>query len=182
MNPARRPWVVGAGVAALAASAGVGWALWREQAAAAASAADGADGGLWQRSFERIDPPGGTLQMAALRGRPLVLNFWATWCAPCIEEMPQLDRFHRDFASRGWQVVGLAIDAAPAVREFLLRTPVSFAIGLAQADGVSLARQLGNQAGGLPFSVVFNRDGRPIQRQVGKTSYQQLAAWAAGPL
>ena len=169
----RRHWMLG-GAGAAAALAGIGWRY------AATPRGEPAPASLWQTRLAR--PEGGELDLGSLRGSPLVLNFWATWCAPCIEEMPQLDRFHRDFASRGWQVVGLAIDAAPAVREFLLRTPVSFAIGLAQADGVSLARQLGNQAGGLPFSVVFNRDGRPIQRQVGKTSYQQLAAWAAGPL
>jgi len=101
----RRAWLAG-GVALGAAGAGVGFALWRggrsDGDAAAAAAA------LWAMRFEQ--PGGGELSMASLRGQPLLLNFWATWCAPCVKEMPLLDQFHREHQAAGWRVVGLAID------------------------------------------------------------------------
>jgi thiol-disulfide isomerase/thioredoxin len=117
--------------------------------------------------------------MAELRGRPLVLNFWATWCPPCIKEMPQLDRFQAAFAGRGWRVVGLAVDGPTPVREFLARQPVGFAVGLAGLDGTDLSRQLGNERGALPFTALFNADGHIIQRKLGETSFDELSRWAS---
>jgi thiol-disulfide isomerase/thioredoxin len=108
----------------------------------------------------------------------LVLNFWATWCVPCIQEMPDLDRFHRDFSGLGWRVVGLALDNPTAVRAFLARTPVSYAIGLAGLDGTQLARDLGNDKGGLPFTAVLDRAGEIVHRRLGQTSLAELTAWA----
>ncbi|MCU0929476.1 MAG: TlpA family protein disulfide reductase [Burkholderiaceae bacterium] len=165
----RRRWL-GAGVAGAAVAAGLGWAVWHERRRAEA------DAGLWGLRFDR--PDGAELVMADFRGRPLVLNFWATWCPPCVKEMPELDRFHREFAARGWQVVGLAIDGPTPVREFLQRVPVGFPIGLAGFGGTELGRQLGNLAGGLPFTVVFGRDGAPLHRKMGETNYAELAGWA----
>ena len=127
-------------------------------------------------SFAR--PDGGTLVMAALRGQPLLLNFWGTWCPPCIKEMPDLDRFAREFTGRGWQVVGLAVDNPQAVREFLSRSPVSYTIGIAGFEGTELTRRLGNSQSGLPFTVIFNRAGIIVQRHAGITSLAQLRAWA----
>jgi thiol-disulfide isomerase/thioredoxin len=166
----RRRWL-GLGVAAGAVTAGLGWAMWRERQRAEPASP------LWGLRFDR--PEGGELVMADLRGRPLVLNFWATWCPPCVKEMPELDRFHRDFAARGWQVVGLAIDGPTPVREFLQRVPVGFPIGLAGFGGTELVRQLGNLTGGLPFTVVLGRDGTVLHRKMGETHYAELAAWAS---
>lgn len=140
---------------------------------------DTADGGLWALSFDT--PSGERLAMSTLRGRPLLVNFWATWCAPCVREMPQIDRFYRDFKANGWQVVGLAIDGPTPVREFLARLPVSFPIGLAGLEGSALTARLGNDRGGLPFSVAFDAAGRVRQRKLGETSYDELARWAREP-
>jgi thiol-disulfide isomerase/thioredoxin len=176
----RREWLVLGGVAMAAAAAGGGWKLWRQQQARRVEIADAAaladSGGLWGLSFPQ--PGGGELSMAALRGRPLVLNFWATWCPPCVKEMPQFDRFARDFAGRGFQVVGLAIDGPTPVREYLAKLPVSYAIGLAGLNGAELGRQLGNERGALPFTVVFDAQGRLRHRKLGETDYAELAAWA----
>ena len=118
----RRRWLMGgAGAAALAA--GLGWSAWRQRQFARDT------GGLWDMRFPR--PDGSELVMASLLGQPLVLNFWATWCPPCVKEMPELDRFQRAHAAAGWQVVGLAVDGPTPVREFLARTRIGFPVGLA---------------------------------------------------
>ena len=143
-------------------------------AAAPASAAGDQD--LWARRFDK--PGGGELVFAELRGKPLVVNFWATWCPPCVKEMPELDRFARDFQAKGWQVVGVAVDGPTPVREFLLKTPVGFPIGLAGFGGAQLARELGNTGGGLPFTVAFDATGKVIHTRLGQTSYDELAGWA----
>ena len=166
----RRVFVTAA-VAAIAGGAGVGVAWWRRR-----GVADGEVERLWTLRFER--PEGGELALAPLRGRPLLINFWATWCAPCLRELPAIDRFYRQYQSRGWQVVGLAIDGAPAVREFLARVKLGFPIGLAGLEGADLVARLGNAEGGLPFSVVIDGRGLLVERKLGETRFDQLAAWA----
>jgi thiol-disulfide isomerase/thioredoxin len=171
----RRNWLAG-GVAVAALGTGAGLALWRQRQTGAASIDSDTDW-LWASSFQQ--PAGGELQMASLRGKPLVLNFWATWCPPCIKEMPDFDRFHREFSTRGWQVLGLAVDSPKPVRDFLQRLPVGYAIGLAGFDGTDISRRLGNAQGALPFTVLLDARGRVLQRKLGETNYANLAAWAA---
>lgn len=161
-----------AGVAGGAVAAGVGAGLWQRRREALAPA----EQALWASGFDQ--PGGGTLQLAGLRGRPLLLNFWATWCAPCVKEMPMLDTFHRARQAQGWQVVGLAVDGPTPVRDFLKNVPVGFPIGLAGLTGVDLARSLGNERGGLPFTAVFGRDGRILARKLGSLTEAELATWA----
>jgi thiol-disulfide isomerase/thioredoxin len=169
----KRRTLMAAGVAAAAGALGAGFALWRGRR-------DG-DPALppdfWSLRFEQ--PAGGELALASLRGNPLLLNFWATWCAPCLVEMPMLDAFERTQRARGWQVVGLAVDTLAPVREYLRQRPVSFAIGLAGFEGVELGRKLGNAEGGLPFTVVIDRAGQAAHRKLGALKPADLERWAA---
>jgi thiol-disulfide isomerase/thioredoxin len=160
-----------AGVAGVAAAAGAGlaWRKWRPAEPSDEAAV------LWALSFDT--PAGSILKMADLRGRPLLLNFWATWCPPCIDELPLLDNFYRKNAANRWQVVGLAIDQPSAVRNFLARTPISFPVGLAGLDGPGLSRSLGNLAGGLPFTVVVSGTGQLLQRRMGRVTASDLDQW-----
>jgi thiol-disulfide isomerase/thioredoxin len=169
----RRQTLLTGGVALAAAGAGAGWAWWRHRDAAPKN---GAEQAFWKERFER--PEGGELLMAPLLGQPVLLNFWATWCAPCIKEMPLLDAFYKEHRTKGWHVIGLAIDSPTPVREFLGKLPVSFPIGLAGLTGVDLARALGNPSGGLPFSVAFDRQGAAIFRKLGLLKPEDLAEWA----
>lgn len=167
MKPGRRAWMAGAGAAAAAAGLGLAW--WHERPAAGPHP-------LFSARFDGTGdaPP---LVMSTLLGQPLVLNFWATWCPPCVREMPLLDAFWRVHRDRGWQVAGLAADSAPAVREFLQRHPVGFPIGLAGFPGIALSRELGNEGGGLPFTVCFDAGGRVHARHVGELAEADLLAW-----
>ncbi len=173
----RRSVMTTAVVGGVAAASGIAWQLVssrrREEEAAAV---DRDTAGFWTLSFPKLDEQ--PLAMASFRGQPLLLNFWGTWCPPCVKEMPELDRFARDHAAQGWRVLGLAVDNPRAVREFLKRTPVSYAIAMAGFDGSELARKLGNAQSGLPYTVAFDRRGRIARTKAGETNAAELAVWA----
>ena len=161
-----------AGVAALAAIGGVGVA-WKSQELGAISPE--ALNSFWAAEFDT--PAGESLSMKSLQGRPLVINFWATWCTPCIEEMPLIDAFFCENESKGWQVLGLAIDQPSRVRQFLTQFPVNYKIGLAGLNGTELGKLLGNDVGGLPFTVVLNADGQLILSKLGKLTANDIKKW-----
>jgi thiol-disulfide isomerase/thioredoxin len=126
-------------------------------------------------SFET--PDGAQLSLSVMRGRPLLINFWATWCPPCVEELPLLDSFFRENKSNGWQVIGLAVDRLEPVQAFLARQSLGFPIALAGMAGISLSKSMGNVGGGLPFTVVLGANGTMLERKIGKVSPQDLARW-----
>lgn len=165
----RRQWVYG-GVAAAAAAAG---AVWSTRKPSALRSSDE----VWKQVLPQ--PAGGQLVIADLRGKPLLLNFWATWCPPCVKEMPLLDAFYQTHRARGWQVVGLAVDSPTPVRAFLERVPVSFPIGLAGMEGSELSRALGNPTGALPFTVVLNTKGDVVVQKLGSIEADELERWAS---
>jgi len=171
----RRHWMWG-GVAVAAGLAGAGWRGWSENRKLAAQ--DAATGGLWQMSFAAPDEGQPEVVMQSFRGQPLLLNFWGSWCPPCVLEMPDLDRFAKSHATQGWRVLGLAVDNPKAVREFLTRAPVSYTIGLAGFEGAELTRRLGNSQGGLPYTVAFNAMGDIVHRKAGQTHLEELQQWA----
>jgi thiol-disulfide isomerase/thioredoxin len=131
--------------------------------------------GFWGRSFPA--PDGGALALAPLKGRPLLVNFWATWCPPCVEELPLLSSFYDENKANGWQLLGLAVDRPAPVAQFLARSPVSFPVALAGMEGVELTRELGNAAGGLPFSVLFDAAGELRARKLGQLHATDLTSW-----
>jgi len=131
---------------------------------------------FWAMSFDT--PDGQPQAMSSFRGKPLLLNFWATWCPPCVEELPLLDAFYQAQKAKGWQVLGLAVDQPSAVRKWLQAKPLSFAVGMAGLNGTDLSKSLGNLAGSLPFTVVFGASGALLHRKTGKVSEEDLMQWA----
>lgn len=166
----RRAWMGGVGAAAALAGAGVAWWRWQPMAAPAPAV-----NAFWQSRFAQ--PDGGELKPADWRGRPLLLNFWATWCPPCIQELPMIDAFWRENAANGFQVLALAIDQPSAVRRFLERQPLAFPVALAGMEGTALAKSLGNVNGGLPFTVFFNKEGDIWRQKLGQLTPQDLQDW-----
>ena len=113
------------------------------------------------------DLAGRTRQLSEWRGRVLVCNFWATWCAPCREEIPLLLAARSKYAAKGVEIVGIAVDNAAKVGEFAKSLQVTYPILLSEADGLELMRKLGNSSGGLPYTVFLDRDGRVADRKLG---------------
>lgn len=171
----RRAVIGGIGAAALLAGAGVG--LWRrrEHGHAAAQAAPPLD--VWAQSFESLAGP--SLAMRSLHGRPLLLNFWATWCAPCVTEMPLLDSFFAAQAGSAWQVLALAIDQRPAVEGFVRNRGLKLTVAFAAETGIDLSRDLGNRLGALPFTAVFGSDGASARTHLGAISANLLDKWVS---
>jgi thiol-disulfide isomerase/thioredoxin len=170
-TPNRRAWMVGGlSVAAGLAGALVAWQKFEPHAVM-----DEAVLNFWMQSFER--PEGGTLLMQEFQGKPLLINFWATWCPPCIEELPLIDAFYNRNKSKSLQVIGLAVDQPSMVRRYLTQKPLSFPVGLAGFNGTELGRTLGNAQSVLPFSVIFDAKGRLLAQKAGKLDQADLDAW-----
>ena len=167
----RRNWLM-AGVAVTAGVAGafVAWQRYQPQ-----GVMDAAVQSFWDQGFEK--PEGGTLRMADLRGKPLLVNFWATWCPPCIEELPLIDAFYRQNQSKSFQVVGLAVDQPSQVKRFLSQKPLQFPNGLAGLNGTQLGVSLGNAESVLPYSVLFDAKGRLLAKKAGKLEQKDLDSW-----
>ena len=170
----RRLLLGGAGLLAAAVGAGVAW--WRMQNVPDSGASLQLPDGFWDLKWDA--PQGPAVSLQAFRGKPLLINFWATWCPPCIEEMPAINDFFNKNKSNGWQVLGLAVDKPKAVTAFLQKMPVQYPIGMAGRDGSELAGQLGNPSGSLPYTLALGADGSVMQRRLGKLSPADLDLWA----
>jgi thiol-disulfide isomerase/thioredoxin len=112
--------------------------------------------------------------LAQWRGKVLVVNFWATWCPPCRAEIPDFIELHRELADQGVQFVGIAIDQGGKVSDFARELGVNYPLLIGEEGALELQRQLGNQAGVLPFTVVLDSSGRLVTRHQGSLSAKQL--------
>ena len=101
------------------------------------------------------------------RGKVLLCNFWATWCAPCREEVPVLVSAKRQWASHGFEVVGIGIDSAAKLREFSITHEINYPVLVADATALEHVRKLGNRAGALPYTVVVDASGALVRRHLG---------------
>jgi thiol-disulfide isomerase/thioredoxin len=110
------------------------------------------------------------------RGKVIVVNFWATWCAPCRQEIPELIKFQAEYGAKGVQIVGIAIDQADKVRPYAASMKMNYPILIGEGDGVELVHQAGNQLGGLPFTVVLDRHGNAVQSHLGSLTAEKLQA------
>lgn len=128
------------------------------------------------RAASYPDTQGHIQALEQWRHKRLVVNFWASWCAPCREEMPDLDDLARDYREKGVEFVGIAIDTPDNVRDFLHKHPVAYPILVGDGSAHTLARQLGNDTGALPYTLVIERDDTVSLRHLGRLSRETLDA------
>ena len=115
----------------------------------------------------------------AYAGRPLLVNVWATWCGPCRQEMPELQRFAAEQGANGVQVVGIALDDAAAVRAFIVQTGVRYPILMDTPGPADAGVRLGNPKGVLPYSVLISADGRLLRQRIGPFAAGEIRDWAS---
>lgn len=120
------------------------------------------------------DPNGTRRQVGEWRGRVTVINFWATWCPPCLEEIPDFVRLQEALRAQGVQFLGIAVDEPVRVRQFAGSARINYPVLVGQAEAVELSRQAGNRRGGLPYTLVLDDHGRVIGRFEGAVPPQQL--------
>ncbi|MDR5772544.1 MULTISPECIES: TlpA disulfide reductase family protein [unclassified Caballeronia] len=127
---------------------------------------------LWKAA-----PPGasGTAQpLASFKGKPVVVNFWASWCGPCVKEMPELSALHREYEKKGITFIGLGVDSEKNVNDFLGKVNVDYPVYVTGFGGADLARSFGNNAGGLPFTVVIDAKGVVRSTKLGEVNVAEL--------
>ena len=122
------------------------------------------------------DPEGKPQNLKQFENKIIVLNFWATWCEPCREEMPELSSFYTENKSKNVLVVGIAIDEAKAVKSYLKKTKVIYPILVDEDKGVILSKNLGNNEGILPYTVIINSKGVIEKTILGRVHKDQLDA------
>ncbi|KRB03579.1 thioredoxin [Lysobacter sp. Root690] len=113
----------------------------------------------------------------AFAGRPILINLWASWCGPCIKEMPELNRYAQSQGATGTQVVGIALDNAEDVTAFLQRVPVGYPILLDKPGPRDAGIQLGNPKGVLPYTVLIGADGKLLKQRIGPFEAGELDGW-----
>jgi thiol-disulfide isomerase/thioredoxin len=151
-------------VAASALAIGVGVALWDRTPQAADT--------LFALALPDLE--GKTQQLAQWRGKVVVVNFWATWCEPCREEMPEFVRAQQEFGPKGLQFVGIAVDQADKAAGFARELNVNYPVLIGGYEAMELSKGLGNRLVALPFTVVIDRQGNVAHTQLGPLKKAQL--------
>lgn len=127
-------------------------------------------------SANLVDAKGIKQNLSQYQGKIIVLNFWATWCPPCREEMPELSQLHLAYQNKNVVVLGVAIDDLNLVKDFLHSAPVSYPIFVAENGHMDLSNQLGNDKDVLPYTAIINTDGNMVKTYFGRINKPLLEA------
>ena len=170
MSPKQVWWLVAA-IASIALAAGFSLASRHFATTGTGASAEA----FFARTFNDLD--GRPVEMAQWKDRIVVVNFWATWCPPCVEEMPDLQRVHDEYSDRGVTVIGLGIDSPSSLKRFRDEHRLSLPLFAAGASGSELGRALGNPSGALPYTILIGREGRIVQARLGQVQPAELRRW-----
>jgi thiol-disulfide isomerase/thioredoxin len=165
----RSGWMV-ATVAVVALTLGALFAGWRSQTASQTAASSAI------LALTLPDASGNEVRLDQWRGKVVVVNFWATWCAPCREEMPAFIEAQSKQGSQGLQFVGIAVDDASKVRQFASEIKLNYPALIGGYGALELSKTLGNTVMALPFTIVIGRDGNVLRTQLGPLPREQLAS------
>lgn len=161
-------------VAAIALASGVVFALLHFSAGPGSSADV-----FFQQSFKDLD--GETVSMGRWKDKVVVVNFWATWCPPCLKEIPDFMALQQQYADKNVQLIGIALEDKEPVAEYTGATKINYPVLLGGDNGISLAHQLGNNVNAVPYTLIVDRQGQIIHRHPGELSKKQLLE-IIGPL
>lgn len=125
-------------------------------------------------SLSLNDSQGAMQKLSQWQGKFLVVNFWATWCTPCVQEMPELSALQKELGGNKIQLIGMGIDSPGNIADFAKKYQISYPLLVAGMEGTELSRQMGNQAGGLPFTVLIAPDGSVLKSYLGRLNIEQL--------
>ena len=165
----RRQWIMIGGISLLALLAGVFSSQWISQTGLAS---DPSIKAFFANPWQTSD--GKSANSENWRQKVLVVNFWASWCPPCVEEMPTLDKLQQEFLKQNVLFVGIGIDSPSNIREFLEKTSVSYPIVIGGLEGSNISKQMGNAQGALPYTVIVNTQGKATSSKLGKISEEEL--------
>lgn len=126
--------------------------------------------------FTLADLGGRTRSVSEWDGQVVLLNFWATWCAPCRREMPELAEVHDAFADQGFAVVGIAIDTPEPVQAFITELDIDYPMLIGELDAIQVAERFGNRLGVLPYSVILDRNGTIVLIRAGEIDRETIEA------
>jgi len=129
---------------------------------------------LLQQSLNDLD--GAPQSLAQWKGKPLLVNFWATWCGPCVQEMPELSELAGNDAGKSFNVIGIGIDSPSNMKEFAAKLKIAYPLYVGGMGGTELSKEFGNSAGGLPYTVLIGADGQVKKTYLGKLKFDELRA------
>jgi thiol-disulfide isomerase/thioredoxin len=124
--------------------------------------------------FSLPDVSGKQHSLSEWQGKIRIINFWATWCPPCLEEIPEFINLQNDFKDKNLQFIGIAVEDKQAVEQYLKTIPINYPMLIGGEEGIALSQQLGNIINAVPFTVFVNQQGQIVYRHPGELSREKI--------